>query len=48
MGFIIPMWILFITQIILTAWYFGNIDQAYTQWKQDAATQEKETLEETD
>lgn len=48
-GFIVPMWILFIAQILIAGWYFGNLDQVYHKWdKQPAAEQsQKQTQQKT-
>lgn len=31
-AFIVPMWVLFILQVLVAGWYFGNLDQVYEKW----------------
>lgn len=42
-GFFVPMWILFIAQILATSWYFGNLDKVYYKWEEsfEQAQQQK-------
>ena len=35
-SFFIPMWGLFIVQVLLSAWFYGNLDQVYYQWQNQA------------
>jgi len=35
-AFIVPMWGLFLAQILLAGWYFGNLDKIYEKWNTPA------------
>lgn len=33
-SFIIPMWILFFSQLLAAAWFFGNLNEVYARWQE--------------
>lgn len=32
-SFFVPMWGVFIMQVLLSAWFYGNLDQVYYKWQ---------------
>ena len=38
-SFVLPMWLLFIVQISIAAWYYGNLGELYHRWEHDLTPQ---------
>lgn len=37
-SFLIPMWLLFFTQLFVAAWFFGNLNEIYAKWQRGTDT----------